>query len=240
MGRRQRAVVPDAAERAKAVSAVVPFLGIIPVPNSVDYGDGTGAYVSTNTSTLSENFFILRFDHQQSDRTSYFGRFQFDNANVRTPDNLQISASHNRSRTQYITGQITHSFSSHIVNEARVSYNRSYYTLEYDITKTIDPSLSFVPGRPFGSISITGGPMIGPMRFGPNVNILNLFEAGDDLTVTLGRHTIVVGADEKQILFPEEAAQSQNGFYQFTSVDNFVKGVASSVEIALPGSNPHR
>ncbi len=240
LGTTTTAVVPNVASRAKAVTAVRPFLGIIPMPNNVDYGDGTGAYVSANTSTLSEDFFILRFDHQHSDRTSYFGRFQFDNANVRTPDSLQISASHNRSRSQYLTGQMTHSFSANVVNEARVSYNRSYYTLEYDIIKNIDPSLSFVPGRPFGSISITGAAMIGPMRFGPNVNILNLFEASDDLTVTLGRHTIAIGADEKQILFPEEASQSQNGFYQFNSVAQFIQGVASSVEIALPGSNPNR
>ena len=240
LGTTTTAVVPNAASRAKAVAAVQPFLGIIPVPNSVDYGDGTGAYVSANTNTLSEDFFIVRIDHQQSDRTSYFGRYQFDDANANTPDSLQISASHNRSRTQYLTGQMTHSFSSHIVNEARASYNRSYYTLQYNIIKNIDPSLSFVPGRPFGSISITGGPMIGPMRFGPNVNILNLFEGSDDLTVTLGRHTIAMGANEKQILFPEQAAQSQNGFYQFNSVAQFIQGVASSVEIALPGSNPQR
>ena len=240
LGTTTSAIVPNGASRAKAVPAVQPYIGIIPPANGVDYGDGTAAYVSTSNSTLSEDFFIGRVDRTLSDRTSIFARYQFDNANVYTPDNLQISRSHNRSRAQYLTGQMTQSFSPRLVNQTRVAYNRSYYTLQYDIIKNIDPSLSFVPGNPFGSISITGGPMIGPMRFGPNVNILNLFEGNDDLTLTLGRHTIAFGVDEKQIIFPQESAQSQNGFYQFNSVALFLAGTAASVEVALPGSNPQR
>jgi hypothetical protein len=240
LGTTTTAIVPNAASRAKAVAAVQPFIAIIPTSNGVDYGDGTAAYISTSNSTLQEDFFLIRADRNISDRTSVFARYQFDDANAYTPDNLQISRSHNRSRTQYLTGQMTHSFSPRLVNQARVAYNRSYYTLQYDIIKSIDPSLSFVPGNPFGSISITGGPMIGPMRFGPNVNTLNLFEGADDLTITLGRHTLAFGADEKQIIFPQESAQSQNGFYQFNSVALFLAGTAASVEVALPGSNPQR
>lgn len=234
------ALVPNATARATAVTRVQPFLSIIPTPNSTVFPDGTGYFRTANTNRAQEDFFITRFDHQHSDRTSWFVRYQFDNANVYTPDSLQISQSHNRSRTQYATAQTTHSFSQRLVNEARVAYNRSYYTLEYTLIKDIPPALSFVQGRPFGSISVTGLAMIGPMRFGPNVNQLNLFEGADDLTLTAGRHTIAFGFDERQIIFPQEAAQSQNGFYQFTSVANFMAGTASSVEIALPGSNPQR
>jgi hypothetical protein len=240
LGTTTSAIVPNAASRAKAVAAVQPYIAIIPTSNGVDYGDGTAAYVSTSNSSLSEDFAIVRFDRNISDRTSIFARYQFDDANAYTPDNLQISRSHNRSRTQYVTGQMTHSFSTKLVNQLRASYNRSYYTLQYDIIQTLAPSLSFVAGNPFGSISITGGPMIGPMRFGPNVNILNLFEGSDDLTLTLGRHTLAFGVDDKQIVFPQESAQSQNGFYQFNSVALFLAGTAASVEIALPGSNPQR
>jgi hypothetical protein len=234
------ALVPNATARGSAVASVQPFLSIIPTPNNTVFTDGTGYFRTTNTNKTTEDFFVTRYDHQQSDRTSYFARFQFDNANAYTPDSLQISQAHNRSRTQYLTSQMTHSFSDHLVNEARVAYNRSYYTLEYTLIKDIPDSLSFVPGRPFGSISVTGLAMIGPMRFGPNVNILNLFQGADDLTWTIGRHTIAMGVDEQQIIFPQEAAQSQNGFYQFTSVANFMAGNASSVEVALPGSNPQR
>ncbi len=240
LGTTTQALVPNVAARITAVAAVRPFLPIIPVPNSTVFTDGTGIYQSTNTGVTDEDFFVVRVDHQRNDRTSYFARFQFDNANARTPDSLQLSASHNGSRAQYSTVQMTHSFSQRLVNQARASYNRSYYTLEYNILPNLDPSLSFVPGNPFGSISITGLAMIGPMRFGPNVNVLNLFQGSDDLTLVAGRHTIAFGVDEKQILFPQEAAQSQNGFYQFTSVANFLAAKPSAVEIALPGSNPRR
>ena len=234
------ALVPNATARATAVASVRPFLAIIPAPNNTVFTDGTGYFRASNTNRAQEDFFVTRVDRQQSERTSYFARFQFDNANVYTPDSLQISQAHNRSRTQYATAQMTHSFSDRLVNQARVAYNRSYYTLEYTLVKDIPSSLSFVQGRPFGSISVTGLAMIGPMRFGPNVNELNLFEGADDLTYTLGRHTFAIGFDERQIIFPQESAQSQNGFYQFTSVANFMAGTASSVEVALPGSNPQR
>lgn len=234
------ALVPNATARATAVASVQPFLTIIPSPNSTLFNDGTGYFKTTNTNSTTEDFFVLRYDHQHSERTSWFARYQFDNANAYTPDSLQISQAHNRSRTQYLTAQTTHSFNDHLVNEARVAYNRSYYTLEYTLIKDIPDSLSFVSGRPFGSISVTGLAMIGPMRFGPNVNQLNLFQGADDLTWTIGRHTLAFGVDEQQIIFPQEAAQSQNGFYQFTSVANFMAGTASSVEVALPGSNPQR
>lgn len=240
LGITTQALVPNATSRATAVAAVRPFLAIIPSPNSTVYTDGTGIYQSSNTSMTDEDFFVVRVDHQRNDRTSYFARFQFDNANAYTPDSLQLSQSHNGSRAQYATAQMTHSFSQRLVNEARVSYNRSYYTLQYQILPNLDPSLSFVPSNPFGSISITGLAMIGPMRFGPNVNVLNLFQGSDDLTFIAGRHTLAFGVDEKQILFPQEAAQSQNGFYQFTSVANFMAARPSAVEIALPGSNPRR
>ncbi len=240
LGTTTQALVPNATARATGVAAVRPFLAIIPVPNSTVYTDGTGIYQATSTGNTDEDFFVVRVDHQQSDRTSYFARYQFDNANAYTPDSLQLSQSHNGSRAQYATVQMTHSFSQRLVNEARASYNRSYYTLQYQIIPNLDPSLSFVPGNPFGSISITGLAMIGPMRFGPNLNVLNLFEGSDDLTLVLGRHTLAFGVDEKQILFPQEAAQSQNGFYQFTSVANFLAAKPSAVEIALPGSNPMR
>lgn len=234
------AIVPNATSRAAAVANVVPFLAIIPAANSTVFTDGTGLYSATSTNTASEDFLIARLDLQKSDRTTMFARYEFDNANVRTPDSLGLSASHNRSRSQYLTAQMTHSFTDKLVNVARASYNRSYYTLEYNFLKQIDPALSFVPGNPFGSISVTGLAMIGPMRFGPNVNELNLFEGSDDLTLLAGRHTLAMGVDEKQILFPEKAPQSQNGFYQFTSVANFVAGKPSAVEIALAGSNPQR
>jgi len=234
------ALVPNATARAAAIPSVQPFLAIIPEPNSDVRGDGTGYFKTAGTTRTSEDFFVVRYDHVLSNRTSWFARFQFDNANVYTPDSLKLSQSHNRSRTQYLTAQTTHTFTDHLVNAARIAYNRSYFTLEYTLNDSIPSSLSFVPGRPFGSISVTGLAMIGPMRFGPNVNILNLFQGADDLTWTVGRHTLAFGVDERQIVFPQQAAQSQNGFYQFTSVDNFMHGKASSVEVALPGSNPQR
>ena len=234
------AIVPNAAARATAVASVQPYLAVLPQPNATVYNDGTGQFRSQSTNTTDESFFVIRIDRQQSANTSALARYLFDNGNVVVPDTLGIAANHNRSRNQYLTAQATHTFARGVVNDARISYNRSYFTLFFDLIHNLDPSLSFVPGQPFGAIAITGLDPIGPSRFGPTVNALNLFQGSDDVSFQAGRHAITAGVNEEQILFPQQAPQSLNGFYQFNSVADFMAAKPFAVELALPGSNPRR
>ena len=240
LGQTRIAIVPNATARATAVASVKPYLAIIPLPNSIVFTDGTGEYISRATTPANEDFTLGRVDWQCSERVSSFVRYQIDTGQVVLPDLLLLSDNRNRSRDQYLTLQNTRVLRPNLVNAASASYNRSLFSLNFDYLKPIDPGLSFVPGRPFGQISITGLAPVGPQRFGPTLNALNLFEGADTAIWTHGRHVFAIGVDEKQILFPQQAPQSQNGFYLFNSVSSFLRGTPTSVEIALPGSIARR
>ena len=240
LGQTRIAIVPNASARALAVAAVQPYLALVPLPNSVIFNDGTGEYVSTASTPANETTVLGRVDWQRSEDIAYFVRYRIDTGEVVAPDLLRLSDNRNRSRDQYATVQGTRVLRPDLVDVARASYNRSFFSLNFDYLKAIDPALSFVPGRPFGQIAITGLAPIGPQRFGPTLNALNLFEGSDDLIWTHGRHVVSAGVNEKQILFPQEAPQSQDGYYLFNSVSSFLQGRPTSVEVALPGSIARR
>lgn len=240
LGTTSIAIVPNATARTTAAANVVPYLSLLPLPNATVYSDGTGQYRATATTSAGEDFLIVRVDGQRSERTQMFARYLLDTSQVVVPDSLLLTDNRTHTRNQYATAQVTHSFSDRLVNALRLSANRSFSTLDFDYLKSIDPALSFVAGRPFGQISITGLAPIGPQRFGPTLNALNLFEGSDEATWSRGSHVLSAGVDEKQILFPQQAPQSQNGFYLFNSVSTFLSGQPTSLELALPGSIARR
>ncbi len=245
LGITNQAVVPNAAARngdipglAKiTVNPAVPgYLALVPLPNGRDFGDGTGQYISSGSNLDDEDFVAGRVDHRFSDKTSIFGRYTFNNAKVSVPDNLQLFRSATASRNQYVTAQMTRIFNERLLNNVRFSYNRSTSRTTPESLRSIDSALSFFPGQPLGQISITGLFSMGPSRFGPNFNELNLFQVGDDLSWIVGRHSLKLGVDHREIYLPTSRPQSPYGFYQFTSLANFLRATPSSVELALPGS----
>jgi hypothetical protein len=239
------AVVPDAAARQGdipgqahiSVNPAVPgYLNLIPLPNGPDFGDGTGQYISSASNSTGENFLTARIDHHFSDKTSLFARYSYDAGAVSVPDRLLLNSSDTSSRNQYSTIQTTHVFSDHLLNDLRISYNRSHSDQVYDYLRPVSPALSFFPGAPLGQISITGLFSLGPSRFGPSFSTQNLFQAGDDLSWTVGRHSLKIGASEEDILFPTSRPQSPYGFYQFNSLSDFLRASPYAVEITLPNS----
>jgi len=249
LGITNQAIVPNAAARSGDIlglakitvnPAVPAYLNLVPLPNGRDFGDGTGQFISSASNLDDEDFLAGRVDHRFSDRTSIFGRYTFNNARVQVPDNLQLFSSGAASRNQYATGQLTRIFNERLLNNVRFSYNRSTSRTTPEALGSIDPALSFFPGQPLGQISLTGLFSIGPSRFGPNFNELNLFQLGDDLSWVVSRHSLKLGFDHREIYLPTSRPQSPYGFYQFTSLANFLRATPSSVELALPGSEAVR
>jgi hypothetical protein len=249
LGVTNQAIVPNAAARngdipgqAKiTVNPAVPgYLNLVPLPNGRDFVDGTGQYISSASNLDDENFVAGRVDHRFSDRTSIFGRYTFNNAKVQVPDNLQLFTSGTASRNQYATAQLTRIFNERLLNNVRFSYNRSTSRTTPEALRDIDPALSFFPGQPLGQISVTGLFSMGPSRFGPNFNELNLFQLGDDLSLVTGRHSLKIGFDHREIYLPTSRPQSPYGFYQFNSLASFLRAAPASVELALPGSEAVR
>lgn len=249
LGVTSRSVVPDGAARTGifpsgppiAVDPSVPaYLDLVPLPNERNFGDGTGEYVTAASRSTDENFFTGRLDHRFSDSLSFFGRYTSDKASVTAPDGLNLVESQSNSHNQFFTTELTQVVNEKTLNTVRFSYNRSDGANDNLYLREVDPSLSFLPGRPMGQISITGFFSLGPSRFGPSFSTMDLYQFTDDFSRILGRHTLKAGADHRFYRLATSRPQSPYGFYQFNGLTNFLQARPASVELTLPESELDR
>jgi len=238
-------VVPDANARIGVIPgkaqfnvspSVVPYLSLIPLPNGRDFGDGTGQFITAASQPTDEKYGVARIDHHLSDATSLFARFTYDTAINSKPDGYNLTTAGTGTLNRYLTLGATHILNDHLVDTLRISYNRSYAASTIGFLQPVSPSLSLVPGEPLGSIGVTGSVNLGPSRFSPSFSTLDLYQFGDDLAWTRGRQTIKIGGDFRLYHNPKLSGQSQYGYYQFTSLINFLEAKASTVNFTLPGS----
>jgi hypothetical protein len=249
LGVTSRTVVPDAnarlgifpnGTRVPVNPAVPAYLALVPLPNERSFGDGTGEYVAAASNATDEDFITGRVDHRFSDATAVFVRYTFDDATVSVPDGIQLIRADSKSRNQYLTTELTHVFSSRLLDTLRFSYNRSQIESSPFYLRDVDPALSFFPGRPLGQITVTGFFSIGPSRFGPSFSDQKLFQFTDDLSWNRGRHSLKIGFDHRFYRLPTSRPQSPFGFYQFNGLTNFLQAQAASVELTLPDSQLNR
>jgi hypothetical protein len=242
-------VVPDANARIGIVlgqpkidvnPSVHGYLALVPLPNGQAFADGTGQYSSAASQPTNETFFAGRLDHRLSDGTIMFARFTYDTAIGSVPDGFKLSRADSQSLNRYLTLGATHTFRQRLLNTIRVSNNRSYSANTISYLRPIDSSLSFLPGDPLGQISVTGLFSLGPSRFNPSFSTFNLYQFSDDLSYTIGRHSLKVGGDYRLYDLSTIRPQSPYGYYQFNSLINFLTARPSSVEMTLPSSTLSR
>jgi len=249
LGTTARSVVPDAAARTgvlpgRAPVAVDPgvpaYLSLIPLPNERSFGDGTGEYVSAATNATDENFVSGRLDHRFTDRLSTFVRFTRDKAVVAVPDALRFVRAETQSENRYLTAEATHILNERTLNTVRFSFNTSSSGNGNVYLTQPAANLSFLPGSPFGQISVTGLFSLGPGRFGPQYSDQDLFQFSDDFSRVMGRHTLRAGADHRFYLLATSRPQSPYGFYQFNGLLDFLQARPANVELTIPGSKLDR
>jgi hypothetical protein len=238
-------VVPDANARLGIIPgqpkidvnpSVPGYLALVPLPSGQAFADGTGQYSSAASQATNESFFAGRLDHRLSDGTMLFARFTYDTAIGSVPDGFKVSRADSQSLNHYLTLGATHTFRDRLLNTVRISNNRSYSANTISYLRPIDSSLSFLPGDPLGQISVTGFFSLGPSRFNPSFSTFNLYQFSDDPAYTVGRHSLKFGGDYRFYHLPTTRPQSPYGFYQFSSLVNFLTARPLSVEMTLPSS----
>ncbi len=241
------AAVPDANARQGRLPnrtvtlhpAIPTYLQLLfPLPNGNNLGGGAAEYLFSLSQPTNEHFAQGRVDHHISEHDIVWGRFTFDNGTVdRQPTNKPpLAFTKERSRNQYLTLEQQHTFASGILNTARFGFNRSVQ--EAVNVRTIDTpaNLSFVPGEPFGFISIAGlvTELAGDFRL-PRLDRLNVFQWGDTLFVTKGAHALKFGAQGQRIQFNQDTVSQRGGVLNFANLENFLLGTMVSADVALPG-----
>lgn len=209
---------------------VKPWLDVYPLPNGRDFGDGTGESIIGTSQPTDETYFMTRVDHSFSPNLSVFSRYTFDDANKNVPDKYPFQRDLNTSRGQYLTLEGDSILSSSLLNAFRFAFNRNHVTEGLQFGDALPAALTFVPGTPFnhgGSLQIAGFITLGEQRE-PRWFAYNVFQWGDDLNKTHGRHTLKGGFVFERIRFNIEEQNSDAGLYNFTGgLISFLEGSPS-------------
>jgi hypothetical protein len=117
-------------------------------------------------------------------------------------------------------GSWFHTFTSNLINEARIGYNR-----EYSITPVAGPTfpgLGVFPDLVFYDADID----IGPDPNGPQSGIQNLYQVTNNITYTKGKHTMKFGVDGRKYISPQNFIQRQRGDYEWYNVGSYLDDLA--------------
>ena len=201
---------------------IQPYLELYPLPNGVDFEDGTGFFGFSESQTTDVDFFQIRIDHTFSESDSFFGRYTFDDGTLVRPVAFPKFRSTQKTRSQYLTLEHQHLFSPTLFNVFRFGFVRTFMLQTDAIDESVPSSLTFIPGRPIGDIVVSGLSLNGSDFLVPRRNLQNLFEVADGVTYSKGRHSVKFGFAFKR--FQANVIQDlfRRGRYIFTSLRNFL------------------
>jgi outer membrane receptor protein involved in Fe transport len=196
--------------------ATAGILNTYPPPNGPNLGGGVAENLQSLSEPTSENYAMIRFDHNFSNSDSIFARYLLDYGNLTTPNPVPTQSTNDTGHNQYFTLTERKIISPTLVNSAMFGFTRTYNNL----TGGTSPGLQVFSGRPsmwlfVGGLGIFAGD---PFRQGEN-----RFTFSDDVLWTHGKHNIKFGASvtrtQANSLFP----LFLGGFTQITSVENLLR-----------------
>ena len=259
LGVTKNAVVPDANARTGKIGtatpiivnpAVVPYVNLIPVANGPLILTSTGAPTGFAQLQFSQpqpvhvNYFTGRVDWNRTSKDSLFVRYTIDDsAKLRqdAPDHVMgLFAENETHRNQYVTLQDTRVLSANKVNQLRFGFNRSTLQVNLLNQANVPASLSFIPGQPFGHVTITGMSPLGTVVNDPRSFFMNSYQPSDDFSITHGNHAFKTGVFIERFQWNTAAFNRIGGDYSFASLKDFLTANVKSVVVPFPGADPHR
>jgi hypothetical protein len=203
------------------------FLALIPPANGAGNADGTGDLITANKGETNEHHGMIRADHNFSNTHSLFGRYIIDDSSslvpyFGTPPGTYVPGfpALHKARNQYFSVQDRRNIGHEILNELRFGINRTTAsTLIVDTHPGL--SISLVPGRPFGTIDIAGLSLIGNSAVIPLGDLSTVYQVQDQLSRTIGRHTLKFGAEFRRIQSNGPLDFGVNGLYTFQDLSPF-------------------
>ncbi|RMG50499.1 MAG: TonB-dependent receptor [Acidobacteria bacterium] len=226
-------------------SAVRPFLDLFPLPNGRDFGDGTGEFIFGVNLPTDEDFYVVKIDHQISDRQSLFVRYSIDDAERQFPPlgslfgaDREMAFSVRESRQQLATIQHTGILSPQWVNTFRFGFNRATI-VELNFPERFRPDLSFFVGdnTGMGAINVQGLSLVGNTSGGAGHTIQNEFQVSDDVSYTTGSHGLKLGFVAKRFQYNDNRLFQDKGQFVFDGLVNFLQGIPVSFIKDIPGSD---
>jgi len=227
------------------------LLALYPVPN-LPNNQFTYPVVTPTTVDWGQ----VRIDQNISASDTIFGRYTVDESNFIVSGTNATSIAGSGfpqflsgfwSRDTFGTFSWNHIFSSSMLNQFRFAYTRAN-SYEFNVWPTnsyspngesgfIGPQYSFVPNTHVGSIGISGFSTMGPNNNDPQGEIDNRFAYTDDLFYSRGRHGLKFGASVIKFNNHTIICGSCAGQATFSSIGNFLQGIAASTTAIQPNAD---
>src|SRR5215467_7163782 len=203
------------------------FLALLPPANGADNGDGTGDLITANKGDTNEHHGMVRLDHNFSNTHSVFARYIIDDSSSLVPYFGTPPGTYapgfptlHEARNQYFSVQDRRNLGHEIFNELRFGINRT--TASTSIVDTHPGlSISLVPARPFGTIDIAGMSLLGNSAVIPLGDFSTVYQLQDQLSHTVGRHTLKFGGEFRRIESNGPLDFGVNGLYTFQDLSPF-------------------
>jgi len=199
----------------------------MPPSNGADNGDGTGELITADKGATREDHGMARIDHDFSTTHSVFVRYTVDDSfslapYVGTPPGIYMPGfpTLHLARNQYVTIQDRTTFAPELINGLRFGVNRTTASSSPDNAHP-GLSVSLVPDRPFGMIDITGISLLGNSPVFPLGDFSTVYQVQDQLSRTIGRHTLKFGAQLRRLDLNGTLDFGVNGLYDFQDLTPF-------------------
>ncbi|HEY2390528.1 MAG TPA: TonB-dependent receptor [Candidatus Angelobacter sp.] len=126
----------------------------------------------------------------------------------------------------------THNFSSHMVNEVRVGFNRLNVNFGGNsIGNTLEPAQGGILNA-LANVTIGGSVGFGPATNIPQGRLVNTWQAQDNWNFVKGKHAFKAGVNWTYQRSPNTFLPDVNGQFAYGSLSNYVNSTLTSVTIA--------
>jgi hypothetical protein len=259
LGRTLIAVVPSAAAlqgirpggNVTVNPDMVPYLALWPLPNTKDFGDGTGTYTDTYNQPTQEDYGMFRIDHALAKNDTLFVRYTRDAATVTSPmADLSRYLSLAKNTSNFVTAQETHIFRQNLLNEFRVAFNRTEPNEDALAAPAIDQALKFYDSAPnVGQLTFSLGKgtdvgaalsSVGIGGNAPRIFAQNIYQFTDNMSQQHGRQSLRYGVDLQFLHINGLLNENPSGSYSFSSMSNLLRGIPSGMSALAPGSDTVR
>jgi carboxypeptidase family protein/TonB-dependent receptor-like protein len=223
----------------KVDPAITKYLALYPHANGPINGD-KGAFATSGTQIVKENYYTFRVDHKISDKDSLFGTYMYDKTPFSQPNNFDNVNVIDQTLRYIAAVEESHIFSPTLVNSARLGFNRNA-VINYKIVSAINPAsadLSFgaFPNKDNPSTRIGGGftTLDAGLLGGYSLHNWNSYQFYDDAFLTRGTHSLKFGFALENMRYNFFQNYNPEGIWRFSSLTNFLTNQPTSLEGGLP------
>ncbi len=235
----------------------IKLLNLYPAPSS---GGLFNNFASNPALANNVDQFDVRVDHSFSQKDNIFGRLSFVENPTFIPgpfggiaDGGSFSTGDQLAKSWNSVLSETHAFSPTLINEARAGYNRiASSRLQPNANTTGIPAQFGIGGVPqvasnggLGTFFISGLNQLGSNQFLPSIELSTTSQVTDNLTKSMGRHTVKVGFQFQRLGFNILQPPSGRGAWNFGGVYSEIPsttggntGLAQLLLTPIPGTVP--